>query len=413
MKIKKKIYFKNYYLRKTLDNIVFNNHSLETILEIINNKYYYYNTFFIKKKSGNYREINQSLKQLFLIQQDLSSYLLFKRKAHKSSHAFEIEKSILTNASKHINKNIVLNIDLENFFNYITKEKVVETLKENFNIDEKTIDIISELCTYNNKLPQGAPSSPILSNYCCSKLDQDLNSFCKLYGIIYSRYADDLTFSFNYKKLPIKQVNDIYKIIIENGFVINTKKIRYAFKNQRQLVTGLVVNNKVNVKKDFIRLIRSILYNWENKGFDYIQSEFKNKISNSKNIISTMDGWINFLGSIRGKDDAKFMALDSKFKELAFVHKAFYNHLSLNHPITINDIKNKLKIDKLPLYKLESTSENYTLEYTNTSKRIKIHLQKRLAQEIAIDASKHLSISIQRDIHSNSQIILISNYEIS
>ena len=120
-------------------------------------------------------------------------------------------------------------------------------------------EIVAEILTFRNILPQGAPSSPIISNYVCEKLDKELHKFCKSFNIIYSRYADDLTFSFAFKKLPKHIVKDIYSIIKKHEFKINAQKTRYFYRNRRQVVTGLVVNEKVNVKfTEFTKQITEI-----------------------------------------------------------------------------------------------------------------------------------------------------------
>lgn len=303
---------------KDLDFQIFvlKNNNYKLFNYIITHKKSYYKTFYINKKNGTKREINQPLKQLFEIQKQISLYLLIKRKNINVSHGFEINRSILSNAKSHTNKNIVVNFDLKNFFLNISKERIKMILESKFNLYGNEVEKIAELLTYNNYLPQGSPSSPILSNYVCEELDKELNEFCQKNGIIYTRYADDLTFSFDDKRLNDIKINSIREIIIKHDFLINERKFKCFYKNKRQIVTGLTVNEKVNVSKKFYKLLRAIIYNWENKGDNFTQKKISEIYDKNSNFAIVIKSWLNFFGFIKGFENSQYIRLKDKFNKI-------------------------------------------------------------------------------------------------
>lgn len=349
--------------------------SREIVNYILKKKDCFYKSFYIKKKNGSKRLINEPLHQLHTIQKEISTFLLIKRYVTENSHGFELNKSIITNASNHVNKKIVLNIDLEDFFPSITKKKVSDLLTSKFKLNAEEAEIVAEILTFRNILPQGAPSSPIISNYVCEKLDKELHKFCKSFNIIYSRYADDLTFSFAFKKLPKHIVKDIYSIIKKHEFKINDQKTRYFYRNRRQVVTGLVVNEKVNVKKEFQKRIRAILYNWKTKGFKYVTDTFLVKYGNDKELIPTLSGWINFLGQVKGFDDETYLKFKNEFDSLANKEKYVKTFFIKSDDIfTIEELKSLINIPVFYLSAIIDTNGNKTefKKHWDKSRRIAV-----------------------------------------
>ena len=348
---------------------------------ILTRKDSYYKTFNVKKKNGSYRTINEPLNQLFTIQKEFSLFFLMNRSKNENSHGFELNKSIITNASKHVNKKIVLNIDLENFFLNISTSRIVEFVIKKFNVSEIKATKIADLLTYKNSLPQGSPSSPIISNFICEKLDLELYKYCKQFNITYTRYADDMSFSFSFNKLPKFQVQNIISIIEQNDFKINKKKYRYYYRNTKQIVTGLVVNDKVNVKREFYKNLRAILYNWNNKGIAVAQNKFFEKYGENKNFILTVEGWINFLGQVKGKNNNKFLKLKSQFKNLEQETKYIRTfNLNSSIPINLSELKSVLEISNFNLNTVKDNNDKATdfMRHWDAKRRIAILFKKDL-----------------------------------
>ncbi len=296
-----------------------------------------YKKFDIVKKSGGIRVIHSPNRSLKIIQRKLSQVLYAIYKPRPSVHGFAASCSIITNAKLHTKKNFILNVDLKDFFDSINFGRVRGMFSANpYNLDKSVSTVLAQICCFDGKLPQGAPSSPIVSNLVCSKMDSELQRFSKQHGILYTRYADDITFSSNKKELPKELVSsyekgcgkvvlgDELRIIIENnGFQINPDKVRLAYKTQRQKVTGLVVNKKVNISRVYIRNVQATLHNWETQGFNTVKdkyiAEYAKKRTNNKDsapFLDSLRGKIEFIGSVRGKNDYVYQKLLKKFDSL-------------------------------------------------------------------------------------------------
>lgn len=238
----------------------------------IRNKYY--QTFMIPKKLGGERCIETPGRRLKSIQREILKKLSHEIHEHKCAHGFVKGKDIKSNAKLHVKKQFVYVIDLKDFFPSITWKRIYGMFQSfPFNASKDIARIMSNLVTFNEHLPQGAPTSPYLSNMICRKLDSRLLKWAADNNYTYSRYADDLTFStLNKNCFPKKDRDFIEKIIADENFEINQSKKRLIPYFKRQIVTGVVVNKKVNIKKNYIRKIRAILHNVEKFG---IESQLK------------------------------------------------------------------------------------------------------------------------------------------
>lgn len=250
------------------------------LLYILYHKKDNYRAFEIEKKSGKKRIINAPNGGLSILQDKLKPIIEYFYRPKKSAHGFIKGKSIITNAETHTKKKFVVNIDLENYFESITFARVYGIFKSKpFNFSHPAATVLAQLCTHNGKLPQGACTSPILANLASTSLDKQLTQLAGRKNISYSRYADDITFSFNQSKvIDIIEKNDngIYEIsgtveniISKNGFKINHDKFRVQTRNTRQSVTGLVVNEKVNIDRKYIRITRSMIHRWKDDKVKY------------------------------------------------------------------------------------------------------------------------------------------------
>lgn len=319
---------------------------IATLLDVPKSKLYYYafkadlgkhyKTFNIPKKSGGYRKICAPSSPLKIIQKKLNQVLQAVYVPKASVHGFIYGRSILSNAKRHLegkgNKRYIFNLDLKNFFPTITKPRVEGLFSAiPYNLPPKLARVIALLCCYEFKLPQGAPTSPIISNMICAKMDTQLRRFAKDNKCVYTRYADDITFSTTIPSFPVaiakydEETNNIVvgkdlRAIIElNGFEINNKKVRLQSKNKRQEITGLTVNKFPNVRRKYVRQIRAMLHAWDKYGLEAAQKEFIEKYSNNRksvNFKKVLRGKIEFLRMIRGEENLIYFNLSNKLSQL-------------------------------------------------------------------------------------------------
>ena len=217
-----------------------------------------YVSFKIPKKNGTFREIHAPCFQLKWVQRWILDEILYNLDPGDYSHGFVPGRSIITNASGHVGEDLVLNIDLKDFFPNIKTNRIVGLFNK-MGYTKKTAVLLAEICTFQWALPQGAPTSPMLSNLIAWHLDVNLADFCEQRGLNYSRYADDITIS-GPRNLP-KYKTLIFRHIEFEGFTINYEKVRLHDQGSSQRVTGLVVNEKVSIERNKKKFLRAIVYN--------------------------------------------------------------------------------------------------------------------------------------------------------
>ena len=245
-----------------------------------------YTSFDIKKKNNGVRVIsapNEDLKDIqrklgYLLELHHKAFLKEKNIDNKISHGFEKNKSIITNAAVHRNNKYILSIDIKDFFDSIHFGRVRGFFNKNieFNLPLDMATVMAQLVCYKGVLPQGAPTSPIVSNLICNILDIRILNLVKKYRMNYTRYADDMTFSTNdrcivdnYDGILEEIANELGKF----GLHINDKKTRLIYKDSRQEVTGLVVNKIINVNRHYCKKTRAMAENLYRKGSFYIGDE--------------------------------------------------------------------------------------------------------------------------------------------
>ncbi|MBU6954615.1 retron Ec67 family RNA-directed DNA polymerase/endonuclease [Hahella sp. HN01] len=298
-----------------------------------------YCKFSIPKKAGGKRYIKAPQKELKYIQSALSTLLLDcldeinKEKFPKSelvspkaehsktlkvkcnsarvkqpslSHGFERQRSIITNSMMHLGKKNVLNIDLKDFFQSFNFGRVRGFFIKNeyFKLDPTIATTIAQIACYDNQLPQGSPCSPVITNLIAHSLDIRLARLAKKYSCTYSRYADDITFSTRERIFPpqlMREDDGIYtpgkrlkSEIQRSGFSLNDRKTRILYRDSRQDVTGLVVNQKPNVKKEYWRTVRAQCHWLFNIGAFTMVVDGKDIEGN----INALEGKLNFIDQL-------------------------------------------------------------------------------------------------------------------
>ncbi|MGD0339598.1 MAG: reverse transcriptase family protein [Bacteroidota bacterium] len=246
-----------------------------------------YKVYKLRKKRGGYRWIQSPSAELKNIQKWIKKFILDKIPLHESANGFIKGKSIYKNALPHSGHDIVLNVDLYHFFDTITEKRTFGVFK-NLGYHGGVSRILAELCcaippkiywkeiindsiflpskTHVSQavLPQGAPTSPSISNLVCRKLDLRFFRLATKLGANYTRYADDLTFSGTRSSIP--SLNTVRTIVSDEGFYLNDPKTSYKSKNKKQMVTGLTVNQGIHVPQIFIREVSRNLYFSEKYG---------------------------------------------------------------------------------------------------------------------------------------------------
>lgn len=229
---------------------------LTTMLTMLEESYY--SEISIPKKSGGRRTLNIPAMKLKMIQRWILDNILEHIPVSEYATGFCKERSIVTNAKKHIGKQCVINYDIKDFFPSIKIESIFMVFYY-YGYTKEISYTLARLCTYGGYLPQGSPASPFISNILCLRLDKRLSQLAEKYVADYTRYADDITFSGNYGLQNI--INIVKDIIQEEGFTVNENKIRTKYKHQRQEVTGLIVSeNKVSVSKHYKRKLWQEIY---------------------------------------------------------------------------------------------------------------------------------------------------------
>ncbi len=298
---------------------------------------YAYTEFKIPKKSGGHRLICKPKTSLKIIQQKLNQVLKTVYEPKPSTDGFTVGRSIVTNAEVHLRQRYLLNIDLKDFFPSINFGRVRGLLMAKpYNCTEEVATVLAQICCYDNQLPQGCPTSPIISNMICSKLDSQLQRLAKKHQCIYTRYADDITFSTSRFKFPQRLAlfsieydaiflgKELTQIIQDNGFAINESKIRLQSRYGHQEVTGITVNEKLNINRKYIRRIRAILHAWEKYGLEKTQAEFWEKYytkhychRNQNSFPVIIKNRIEFIGFVRGKGDQIYLKFLKQLANLA------------------------------------------------------------------------------------------------
>lgn len=240
---------------------------------------HHYATWRIPKKNGGIRTIEAPLGALKTIQRKLIPLFESLYCELPCVYGFIHNKSIANNAQRHIQKKMIMSIDLVDFFPSITSGRIHELLIKGFHFEDEVANTLTNIVCHNGHLPQGAPTSPILSNMVCFKMDRGFLSLAAKHKFTYTRYADDLTFSvtssyaasflFDKGKWGIDGINDeIRRIVAANGFVINPEKIMIAGRGTRQVVNSVLVNKKCNMNRETYRSFRALFHIWKTQGYN-------------------------------------------------------------------------------------------------------------------------------------------------
>lgn len=222
----------------------------------------FYKSFSIPKRNGNIREIHSPKSSLRVVQCWILRNILEKIPLSETAMGFRkgTEYGIKNNAERHCQMIYVLRMDIENFFPTIRRKMVYPIFKE-LGYSQFISNVFTNYCMLNNFLPQGASTSPYISNIVFKKIDQSIIMLCDNADVIYTRYADDIILSCNNKSTLLETTTKITSIVQENGFQVNRKKTILMSPAQQKMVTGLIINSgQVKVKRKLRRNVRAMIY---------------------------------------------------------------------------------------------------------------------------------------------------------
>lgn len=392
-----------------------------------NHTHHRYRQFRIKKKSGGFRLITTPYNQTFMMLLQAMNEIL-KAIYHPSEYAmgFVEGRSVVTNAEVHKGQNYIFNIDLKDFFPSVEQARVWKRLQvKPYNIPAPIANLIAGLCAMrmprehvdeNAKhdldkqfvyvLPQGAPTSPILTNIVCDRLDHYLGGLAKRFGVKYTRYADDITFSsmhYVYAKNGAFR-KELKRIISEQGFTINDGKTRLEKKGakKRQEVTGVVVSEKLNVPQKYMREVRTILHIWKKYGYDEAYSRFLPKYKSDKgnvkkgnpDLINVIDGKLLYMKMVKGETDQVYGKLHERFQDL--VNSTFNGENTNSKGTTF------IKTRKLLDFEKEKSYSPVTIIYKENNKPYATFESGGVKQNVSIDSK------LKKDELHNKEKLAIS-----
>jgi RNA-directed DNA polymerase len=289
-----------------------------------------YTTVSIAKRHGGSRTLSVPHPALKKLQVRLSRILLDVYGQRSPVHGFVRSRNVRTGATPHAKKRFVLNVDLADFFTSIHFGRVLGLIQSSAYLLPKDVAIfIAQLCSTRDGLPQGAPTSPIISNMICSCMDRDLMRLAAKYRCHYTRYADDLSFSTNRREFPpalarLATVDGVHsthlgaelsQIIQLNGFQVNPDKVRLQVVWQHQQVTGLTVNALPNVKRTYVRQVRAMVHAIRKHSYDAAEAEYNSKYRKKHpgkrptSLSAVITGRMEYLRAIRGPSSLTYLRL--------------------------------------------------------------------------------------------------------
>ncbi len=295
--------------------VIFNNEHLARRLHMsvadmngmLFNRRQLYRSFEVPKSDGRSRTIHAPCGRLKRIQSWVVRSILDHRKPHRSARAYRKGMSIADNARPHIGRQVVLRIDLEDFFPSITHRQVRKVF-ESFGYPYRVAIALANICTLDDSLPQGGVTSPAVSNFVAGNLDRRLAGLARRMKFRYTRYADDLILSSNNPRLP-ELIPWIKEIIVDEGFRVNEKKVRVMRKSRRQTVTGIVVNETMNIPRSERRRLRAMEHRRRTMGDDAVEDHVSR--NTAADPVRVLEGKLSFLHMINPACACRIARIDS------------------------------------------------------------------------------------------------------
>ncbi len=232
--------------------------SVRTLYAVSNSIGKHYKTVLIPKRDGGVRKLSVPDEILKKIQRRIAEVILSTEPVSKHAMAYRYGASVQKNAKPHVGAKKILKLDILHFFDSIYYSTVKEKVFTAERFSEPVRVLLTMLCYHKDALPQGAPTSPVITNIIMRDFDEMAWAWCAERGIKYTRYCDDMTFSGDFDENEVECF--VRGELLVNGFVLNRKKTAVITSDKRQTVTGIVVNEKLNISSDYRRKLRQEIY---------------------------------------------------------------------------------------------------------------------------------------------------------
>lgn len=265
--------------------------SVKTLYGISNSLERHYHNAFIPKKDGSKRKLSVPDLILKKVQKSIADNILAYYPVSKYAKAYAYGSSVQKNAIPHIGKKKILKLDIEGFFDNILYSKVKDVVFYKEKYSESIRILLTMLCYYRDALPQGAPSSPIITNIIMYDFDNRVGAFCEEKEIAYTRYCDDMTFSgdFDEREIILFVKSELRKL----GLFLKNRKTVVVPACKRQTVTGIVVNERIGVAKEYKKKIRQEIYYIKKFGLNsHLQ---RLNILNKEKYLNSLKGRVSFV----------------------------------------------------------------------------------------------------------------------
>lgn len=258
----------------------------------------FYRKFSIKKNNSEKRTISVPYPSLLSVQKWIKDNILKNIKVHGSAHGYVANHSIVSYASPHLNKKAFLKVDLKDFFPTIKINRIITlfvSLGYSFNVSLT----LAKLCTLNDELPQGAPTSPVLSNAISQLMDERLTKLALSNKLIYTRYSDDMAFSGDYISYKFKE--KAFEVISSCGFIVNREKSYLSYKKNKRVLVGLnILDNSLKLPKKVKSQLKKEVYFIEKFG---IFSHMSNQKIKQVNYIESLYGRLQYWKYIESENN--------------------------------------------------------------------------------------------------------------
>ena len=270
----------------------------KTLYGLSNNLDKHYHNVFIPKSDGSKRKLSVPDLILKRVQRAIADNLLVQYPISRYAMAYKTGSSVQRNAAVHVGKKKLLKLDIEGFFDNILYSRVKDIVFNEEKYSEPIRILLTMLCYYKESLPQGAPTSPAITNIIMYDFDERVGSFCNQRKIAYTRYCDDMTFSGDFDMAEvISFVRDELKKL---GLFLKNRKTAVISGNKRQTVTGIVVNEKLNIAKEYKKKIRQEMYYIKKFGID--EHMRRSGVSDKEFYINSLSGRISYVLQTTPKD---------------------------------------------------------------------------------------------------------------